>query len=104
MDRYDISQGLHLEGSDEGKELTLASDSVETYVKIATYLTDDEIVEIDEDANEIIFKMGGKVWNFSLIKEACQVKILTVTMRKLHDLFLSGKLIETQGESVCQEA
>ena len=64
-----------------------------TYVLVAQLLTDGDEVEFDEDSHEIIFEMGGKTWNFCLITECCQVKVLSIVFRSLHDLIEGGELV-----------
>ena len=93
VERYDLSQGLHIPNKYFEEATTYSEDMKNTYVLVAQLLTDGDEVEFDEDSHEIIFEMGGKTWNFCLITECCQVKVLSIVFRSLHDLIEGGELV-----------
>lgn len=93
VERYDLSQGLHIPNKYFEEAATYSEDMKNTYVLVAQLLTDGDEVDFDEDSHEIIFEMGGKTWNFCLITECCQVKVLSIVFRSLHDLIEGGELV-----------
>lgn len=94
--RYDFSKGLHIPQKYFGEQKTYTDADVELYKKVASVFSDDFSCEYDEDTHEIMFNLSGKKWNFCLITECCQVKVLSEVFRRTYDLLKSEKLTITQ--------
>ena len=85
-ERYDLSNGLHIAnkyfGQNEKKNYT--QNDIDTYTEIIAMF--DENVRFDEESHELVFDFAEKTWNFCLITECCQIRILTAVLRRLYDL------------------
>jgi hypothetical protein len=97
-ERYDLANGLHVEDSDRNDVISIPDESCDFYVSLAAVLSDDGASCATKANNEVVFLLGGKEWHFSLVKEACESKVLSIVMRLLHDMFQSGRFVDTQGE------
>jgi hypothetical protein len=94
--RYDLSLGLHIPQKYFGEQRTYTEEDLILYKKVAAIFSDDFSCEYDEDTHEIMFNLSGKKWNFCLITECCQVKVLSEVFRRTYDLLKSEKLTLTQ--------